>query len=70
MGLARYILRELNNNRIVNVNLGSKQFDNNKKFVQSIVEFLKDMGWLSVDKYGEYGITEDGRNNPLDNLRF
>jgi hypothetical protein len=70
LGLARYILRELNNNRIVNVNLGSKQFDNNKKFVQSIVEFLKDMGWLSVDKYGEYGITEDGSNNRLDNLRL
>ena len=34
LGLARYILKELNNNRILHINLGSKQFDNNKKFVQ------------------------------------
>ena len=63
-------MRELNNNRIVDINLGSKRFDNNKKFVQSILEFLKDMRWLSVDKYGEYRITEAGRKNPLDNIKF
>jgi hypothetical protein len=28
------------------------------------------MGWLSVDKYGEYRITESGSKNPLDNLKF
>jgi hypothetical protein len=28
------------------------------------------MGWLLVDKYGEYRITEAGRKNPLDNLKF
>ena len=70
LGLARYILRELNNNRILDINPGSKQFDNNNKFVHSIQEFLKDMEWLSVDKYGEYKITEAGRKNSLDNLKF
>jgi hypothetical protein len=70
LGLARYILRELNNNRVLDINLGSKQFDNNKKFVHSIQEFLKDMEWLSVDKYGEYKITEAGRKNSLDDLKF
>ncbi|HEY6588173.1 MAG TPA: hypothetical protein VIY98_07760 [Nitrososphaeraceae archaeon] len=70
LGLARYILKELNNNRILHINLGSKQFDNNKKFVHSIQEFLKDMKWLSLDKYGEYKITEAGRKNSLVNLKF
>ena len=28
------------------------------------------MEWLSVDKYGEYKITEAGRKNSLDNLKL
>lgn len=70
LSLAKYILKELNNDRIPDINLGLKQFDKNKKFVQSILEFLKDMNWLSIDKNGEYRITEAGRNNRLDNLQY
>jgi hypothetical protein len=70
LDLARYILRELNNNRVLDINFTSPQPFVNQKFVQSILEFLKDMEWLSIDKQGEYRITETGRKNPLENLTF
>jgi hypothetical protein len=39
-----------------------------KKVIENRLK--KDMEWLSVDKYGEYKITEAGRKNSLDNLKF
>ena len=70
LGLAKYILRELKNNKIPDINFGINQFGDNIKFVKSILEFLKEMEWISLDKQGEYRITEAGCKNPLDNLKF
>ena len=54
----------------MDIRLVSKQFDNNEKFVLSIIEFLKDMEWLSEDENGKYISTKKGLKNNLGNLIF
>lgn len=69
--LARYILKEVKNNEnYFNISLLSKQSDNSEKFVGSITKFLKEMEWLSEDKYGRFITTQKGLKNNLDNLIF
>jgi hypothetical protein len=71
LNLARYILNEVrdNENYFDNSSI-SKKSDNNEIFVGSITGFLKDMEWLSEDKYGKYITTQEGLKNNLDNLIF
>ncbi|HJS64142.1 MAG TPA: hypothetical protein VJ767_04715 [Nitrososphaeraceae archaeon] len=47
-----------------------KQCDNDEKFVLSIIEFLREMEWLSEDENGKYITTQEGLKNNLDNLIF
>jgi len=71
LNLARYILKEIKENEnCLNISHISKQYDNNKKFVLSIIEFLKEMEWLSEDENGKYITTQEGSRNNLDNLIF
>ena len=71
LNLARDILKEIKNNgNYLDIRLVSKQFDNNEKFVLSIIEFLKNMQWLSEDENGKYIRTKEGLKNNLDNLIF
>jgi hypothetical protein len=70
MDLAQYILKDLDNNETFDINLVSKEFDNDKEFVKSIMGVLKEMEWLSEDGYGRYKITKEGHKNPLDHLKF
>jgi hypothetical protein len=54
----------------LNISLLSNLTDSNEKFVGSIIEFLKEMEWLSEDENGKYITTQEGLKNNLDNLRF
>lgn len=69
--LAKYILKEVKNNEnYFNISILSKKSDNSEKFVGSITKFLKEMEWISEDKYGKYKTTQEGLKNNLDNLIF
>jgi hypothetical protein len=70
LGLARHILKQIrDDNENFSIDLVSKEY-NNKKFVCSITEFLKDITWLSEDENGKYVITKEGLENNIDHLRF
>lgn len=71
LNLAKDILKEIKHNKdYLDIRLVSKQFDNNEKFVLSIIEFLKDMEWLSEDENGKYITTQEGLKNNLGNFIF
>lgn len=69
LDLARYVLHRLH---YENFDLKSiaKEFDGNEKFVKSIVNFLKEIEWVSEDENGIYRLTSEGHTNCLDKLRF
>ena len=70
LDLARYILQRLNKEENFDVDSIAKEFDNNKKFVISILHFLKEVEWISEDENGKYRLTSQGHQNCLDHLRF
>lgn len=68
--LARYILHKLKDDKDFNIDTIKTEFDNNEKFVKSILEFLKEIEWISEDENGKYSLTSDGHKNCFDDLRF
>ena len=70
MDLARYILQRLKKEENFDVDSIAKEFDNNKKFVKSMLDFLKELEWISEDENGKYRLTSQGHQNCLDHLRF
>jgi predicted transcriptional regulator len=58
--LARYVLRKLTYEH-KQVEELFPEFDNNERFVLSILDFLKDIGWIEKNTNSdEYIITEKG----------
>ena len=39
----------------------ANKFDEDEKFVVSVIEFLKDIKWLIRDENGKYSITEQAK---------
>jgi len=70
LDLARYILHILKGTENFDVNLVVKEFDNDENFVKSILNFLKEMEWITEDQNGRYSLTSVGHTNCLDDLRF
>ena len=67
--LARYVLHKLHheNSNMISI---AKEFDGNERFVASILDFLKEIDWISEDENGIYRLTSEGHKNCLDSLRF
>lgn len=57
-------------NKLDIISLISKEFDDNDKFVRSVLEFLKEIGWVSENETGQYKITLEGLKNSLDIYNF
>ena len=67
--LARYVLHKLQNENSNMISI-AKEFDGNERFVASILDFLKEIDWISEDENGIYRLTSEGHKNCLDSLRF
>ena len=67
--LAKYVLHKLHSENFDLKSIAT-EFDGNKRFVESIMEFLKEIQWISEDENGIYMLTSEGHKNCLDNLRF
>lgn len=60
LSLAIYTLKQLTNNKYADIIDIASKYDHDEKFIMSVIEFLKDIGWLSQDENGKYIITEQG----------
>ena len=69
LDLARNILCQLKNNDF-DIDAIKTYYYDDGKFVMSIVEFLKQVDWISQDGDGKYRLTLEGHKNCLENLRF
>lgn len=67
--LARYVLHKLKQEDF-NIELLSNDFDNDERFINSILIFLKEIEWISEDTNGKYSLTKVGHANCLDGLKF
>ena len=67
--MARHILRKLKNNEF-EIDTIKKDYDNNEKFVMSILEFLIQVEWIREDQNCGYILTPEGEKNCLESLRF
>ena len=67
--LARYVLNKLHEENF-NFRSLSEELDGNEKFVGPILDFLKEVNWISEDANGIYRLTSEGHRNCLDNLKF
>ncbi len=63
-------MHRLKDDQNFNTDMIAKKFDNNEKFVKSILDFLKEMEWISEDQNGKYCLTSLGHEKCLDQLRF
>jgi len=70
MDLAQYILHRIKHEENFNVDSIKKEFDNDEKFVKSMLDFLKELEWISEDQNGKYSMTSKGQENSLCYLRF
>lgn len=61
LSLAIYTLKQLtNNHQYVDIIDIASKYDHDENFIMSVIEFLKDIGWLSQDENGKYIVTEQG----------
>ena len=60
LSLAIYILKQLTNNQYADIIDIASKYDHDENFIMSVIEFLKDIGWLSQDENGKYIVTEQG----------
>lgn len=60
LSLAIHTLKQLTNNQYSDIIDIASKYDHDENFIMSVIEFLKDIGWLSQDKNGKYIITEQG----------
>ena len=70
LDLAQYILHRIKHEENFNVDSIKKEFDNDVNFVKSMLDFLKELEWISEDENGKYRLTSQGHQNCLDHLRF
>jgi predicted transcriptional regulator len=61
LSLAIHTINQLNDNHYFDITNIANQFNYNEKFVFSVIEFLKEIGWLSEDENGKYIVTEQGQ---------
>ena len=60
LSLAIHTLKQLTNNHNSNIIDIAKKYDHDENFVMSVIDFLKDIRWLSQDENGKYIVTEQG----------
>lgn len=60
LSLAIHTLKQLTNNQYSDIIDIASKYDHDKDFVMSVIEFLKDIKWLSQDENGKYIVTEQG----------
>ena len=48
---------QLDEDRYFDVTQIAKRFDNNEKFVRSVILFLKEINWLKESKDGKFAVT-------------
>ena len=64
MDLARYILKILNDkDNLFDIVSLSTEFDNDERFIESILDFLKEVEWIREDRNGRYMLTPEGEKN-------
>jgi hypothetical protein len=56
--LAKYIMLRLVDNH-ESIEYLSKNFDNDVRFIERVVDFLKDIKWIEQDHEGLYHMTDD-----------
>lgn len=55
--LAKFILLKLVNNN-ESIEQVAEDFDNDVRFIDGVVKFLKDVGWIVQDSTGSYQMTD------------
>ena len=55
-----HTLKQLTNNQNADIIDIASKYDHDENFIMSVIEFLKDIRWLSQDENGRYIITEQG----------
>lgn len=60
LSLAIHTLKQLTNNQYADIIDIASKYDHDENFIISVIEFLKDIEWLSQDKNGKYIVTEQG----------
>ena len=60
LSLAIHTLKQLTTNQGSNIIDIAKKYDSDQNFVMSVIDFLKDIRWLSQDENGKYIVTEQG----------
>ena len=43
----------------------AEDFDNDKKFILGVIDFLNEVGWIKQDSVGVYRLTKKGKNNTI-----
>lgn len=61
LSLAIHTLNQLNNKQDLDITNIANEFDQNEKFVLSVIEFLKDINWLRQNENGKYNVTEQAK---------
>jgi hypothetical protein len=58
-----HVMKKLTEDQVKIEELAHRNFDDNKKFVLAVVDFLHDIGWMDEDEKntGGYIMTEKGR---------
>jgi predicted transcriptional regulator of viral defense system len=62
--LAKYILHRLVNDQHT-IEEVAKDYDNDKRYILGIVDFLKEVGWIKREENGTYKITRRGKENTI-----
>lgn len=62
--LAKYVLGRLTNDQNT-IEKIAEDFDNNRKFISDVVDFLKDIGWIKQNQDGSYQVTRKGRTSTI-----
>ncbi|MGE0242685.1 MAG: hypothetical protein AB7F53_01830 [Nitrososphaeraceae archaeon] len=60
LSLAIHTLKQLTTNQGSNIIDIANKYDSDQNFVMSVIDFLKDIRWLSQDENGKYIVTEKG----------
>jgi hypothetical protein len=60
LSLAIHTLKQLTSNHHSNIIDIARKYDHDENFVMSVIDFLKNIRWLSQDQNGKYSVTEQG----------
>ena len=64
LSLAKYVLERLVNDHD-SVEKVAEDFDNEKKFILGLIDFLNEIGWIKQDLSGTDTITRKGKYNTI-----